>query len=274
MQFFGFKKNILFSALDANKKEIYTCPECGGALKRRSGPFKSPHFYHLRRPRECRQHGKTQEHLKTQLFIERLLPQETVRMEHPFPEIGRIADVAWLSEKIVFEVQCSPISLEEVKKRNEDYGSLGFYVIWILHDKRFNKRRLGAAEEYLRSLLSYFSNISRQGKGFIYDQKEDLEGFIRKRKDAPLPICIHQPIFLSNPLSLPQILEKRMQAFPFYFPGDLMDRFLEFQENPSFEKKSEFTNHLMVGLKRLYRRLLLGVLRPLTHDDLSNPLSK
>ena len=45
-------------------------------------------------------------------------------LEHRFPSIGRIADVALLPEKIIFEIQCSLISISEVEKRITDYATL------------------------------------------------------------------------------------------------------------------------------------------------------
>ena len=50
----------------------------------------------------------------------------------------------------MFEIQCSPITAREIEERNSDYQSLGYQVIWILHDSLYNKGRLTAAEYFLQ----------------------------------------------------------------------------------------------------------------------------
>ena len=89
-------------------------------------------------------------HLAIQKVLSKSLPGS--RLEHRFPSIGRVADVVYFPKKIIFEVQCSPISLKEVQKRNRDYLSLGFTVIWILHDRHYNKKTLSLAERACRKI--------------------------------------------------------------------------------------------------------------------------
>ncbi len=277
MQFFGLKEKLLFSALEAQKKELYTCPECGGSLRLRSGPHRSAHFYHTSVPKACQQHLKSLEHLNTQMFLLDLLPQGEAKMEHPFREVQRIADVVWLERNIVFEVQCSPISLEEVESRNRDYESLGFTVVWILHDKRFNKKNLSAAENYLRARGAYFSSITKAGKGEIYDQAEHIDGFKREKRIRKLPISPSQPLKFSLPgeKNLPKILESRITSSGLFFEGDLAFWWLKDPESDLFlNKKPKETHQSRSFLYRLYRRLLLGVLRPLTHEEFSRLRSK
>lgn len=95
-----------------------------------------------------------------------MLPE--VKLELRFPTISRIADAAWEKEKIVFEIQCSPITAEELKSRNQDYKSLGWTPIWIFHEDRYNKRHLTAAEWAVRREAHYFTDIDEEGEGSFY----------------------------------------------------------------------------------------------------------
>ena len=57
---------------------------------------------------------KKGEHRFIQEKLQALLPPGEAQIEYSFPLIGRIADIAWIQKKVIIEVQCSPISLEEV----------------------------------------------------------------------------------------------------------------------------------------------------------------
>jgi competence protein CoiA len=169
MQLYALEESHPIFAKDAEKGKSYTCPECTSFVRVRGGPSRQTHFYHLKAPPHCRQHQKSLEHLHMQLRLLEALKGDGAQMEAPFPKIGRIADVAWASKKIVFEVQCSPISLEEVRGRIADYQRQGYSVIWILHDKQFNKPSLSAAEHHLRKTPCYYTNCDKTGKGLVYD---------------------------------------------------------------------------------------------------------
>lgn len=206
----------------------YLCPECKAVVRLRSGPSRQIHFYHLSRPQKCRQHEKSVEHIQLQLALHALLPHS--KLECPFPSIGRIADVAWHAQKCVFEIQCSPIPLEEAKARNADYKKAGYQVIWILHDKRFNRKNVSAAEHYLRTTPCYYGN-SR----VIYDQFEIIKWGRRPFKGPPLAVSINTPLAApSLDIPLPDAILTRVESWKFYMPGDLFHRFL--QEPASAEK--------------------------------------
>lgn len=183
---------IIFSK-HAQKKCNYTCVECGGILRLREGEQRQHHFYHLTYSQSCHLHAKSAAHLQTQLYLERCIPQGEVFLEYRFPTIQRIADVVWLPKKLIFEVQCSPLTTQELLSRQEDYGLCGYKVIWILHDKRYNQWRVSPIENKLGSSLRYFTNIDAEGKGFIYDQWEHIERGIRKSVLPPLPVDISNP---------------------------------------------------------------------------------
>lgn len=197
MQLYAYDRNgqLTFSC-NAEKQKNYCCTECGTLLRLREGPFRQPHFYHLKQQRACRQNGKSETHLQIQLHLKNKIPE--VILEHRFPNINRIADVFWLSEKIIFEIQCSPMTREEMQARSNDYKSLGLQTVWLLHDSRYNQWRLSAMEDGLNSSPHYYTNIDETGRGLIYDQWQHIEKGIRKDSLAPLTVDLSQPYLNST----------------------------------------------------------------------------
>lgn len=259
MQLFALdsEKKLVF-AEHAAKQQNYFCVECETIVRVRSGPHRQTHYYHLAPSPDCRQNGKSMAHLQTQLFLFDLFPENDVQLEMRFPEINRIADVVWLPHKLIFEVQCSPITAAEVLERNRDYKSLGYTVVWLFHDSRFNQWRMSAAEQAVRNAPHYFTNINAEGEGFIYDQFDVEHQGIRKHKSHKLCVGIHEPHFLKSNKdkegdekdkevsdnvwhkkdrqkhdkqntdktqsgAMPRLIEARFQLWPFHFSGDLID---------------------------------------------------
>ena len=233
MQLYAFDdEQKIVSAHKALKHKDYTCLECKGVVRRRGGIHRARHFFHLRPSSSCRQQAKSMAHIQTQCFIEALLPKDECRLEYPFAPIKRIADVAWLPRKIVFEIQCSSISSDEIQSRNADYASQGFQVVWILHDGRFNQWKLSAAEYYLQRSPHYFTNMDAEGLGKIYDQFQIIENGTRKKRLPALEVDLSLPISTweqskENFDSLPQAIQDRFRMWPVCFPGDLMHKSLE-----------------------------------------------
>lgn len=193
MQFFAYDESQIIFAEEAYKGKDYRCPECHGRLRVKEGIHRRKHFFHFRPSSFCRQSRKTEVHLTIQKKILQSLPEGQAILEKRFPSISRIADVVWESKKRIFEVQCSPISLQEVKSRMADYASVGYQVIWILHDFRFNRKRLSAAENYLRPSHAFFTSINTKGRGMFYDQYEVFSTGIRVEKGPPHPIDVGLP---------------------------------------------------------------------------------
>jgi competence protein CoiA len=206
MQLYALDNHRPILAHHAKKGVLYRCPECLNFLQLRGGPHRQIHFYHLKSHRLCRQHQKSLTHLQVQWTIQSLLPQEEATLEHSFPPIGRIADICWENRNMIFEVQCSPISLEEAKNRCKDYKRIGLTPIWILHDRRyFNKKRMSAAESYLRKEeLCFFTNIDEKGRGVIYDQQEFCQRGLRLFRGVKAKVDLYAPMkippFENSPL--------------------------------------------------------------------------
>ncbi len=227
MQLYALDQTRPIIATQADKKETYRCPECGAPLKMREGPLRQPHFYHLKASSTCRQHQKSEEHIRAQLHLLQLIGPQEAEMEAPFPSINRIADIAWHERKRIFEIQCSPLSLQEAKERCLDYEKAGYSLLWILHDRRFNKKNLTAAEHFLRHHGSYFTNINKIGIGIFYDQFELIQGHRRLVKGPKLPVTLSQFFAIPPSSTLPEPLLQRAAQWKYYCKGDLLERLLK-----------------------------------------------
>lgn len=228
MQIYALNKDYQrISAYRALRGQDYFCLECRSSVRLRGGHLLQLHFYHLRRNPACKQGGKSLEHLTLQLHIQKTLHPEKVFLEYRFDSIQRIADVFWPSKSLIFEIQCSPISSVEMEARQKDYASLGYQVIWILHERRFNKKRLSEAGRTVKFFPHYFTNMDAKGRGKIYDQWVEEKRGKQIKKNLQLPIDLTSPIPIP-PLSLSiQNLFKNRTLWPLYFKGDLMDRALQ-----------------------------------------------
>lgn len=188
-----FKQVVL--SLHADKTQNYQCIECGEELRLRSSERIRAHFYHIKPRLSCFFANKSLEHIHAQWHLKDQIP--SLKLEKRFPTINRIADCVYQEEKIIFEIQCSPIRPLEILQRNKDYASLGYQVIWVFHDKRYNKWRQSDAEEVLGNTPYYYTNINDEGKGFIYSQigsrKEPLDFSLFKR-DAKGILFFGEPI--------------------------------------------------------------------------------
>lgn len=277
MQFYAFdeKKNLIH-AVQAKKNLNYQCIECQTRVRLRGGIHRQLHFYHLDRKRTCGLNQKGMVHLQLQNFLAKNLLKDDVQLECRFPTINRIADVAWFSEKIVFEIQCSPISAIEVQQRNQDYQSQGWSVVWILHDQRYNQKYLSPAEKALREHPHYFSNMNADGKGLIYDQFEIVEKSLRKIKMDKLVVDLkHLFVMSENRLKKHSLsmCQNRVKQWPFYFKGDLLEvqnlpyyqAALDFEKKQRHEKFNQtisqlglhFIHHLFIHPYRVFFRYLL-----------------
>ncbi len=209
MQLFALdSSNILISASEATKHRDYRCLECSKEVRRRGGSHRQDHFYHLKPDPSCRQSQKSAAHLQLQQAIACQLPPGEGVLERRFPEIARIADVAWEARRLIFEVQCSPITAAEVQQRNADYARIGYQVIWILHERQYNRVKASAAEIFLDKQPHYYTNMDGEGRGLIFDQLQIIHRGSRRYKKRGHPVKLSQPKFKGS----------------LYFEGDYTDR--------------------------------------------------
>jgi competence protein CoiA len=254
MQVYALNKDKMRVFVEcAQKSEDYFCIECSEKVRVRGGPHKQLHFYHVLPKGECRLSGKSLEHLLIQNLIS--FQVHGAEQEVRFPKINRIADIAWNDYKIVFEVQCSPISQEEVKARNADYSAVGWSVIWILYDKLFNRKKVSAAEAYLLHHTHYFSDTAT-----IYDQAHVTRRGIRqyftynnKKVSRSINLANIQVVNKEKFLlyaKKPEFLEERVKNWIYFSEGDLIDEICS--------PKCEAHNALLRSLIEQERILLPG----------------
>jgi len=218
-------KKSLLHASQAINRQNYFCTECEGIVRLRGGIHRRKHFYHLSPALHCRQNGKSLIHLAVQHYFLDSIPYADCFLEKRFPSINRIADVVWESKRLIFEIQCSPITAEEVQCRNRDYLSQGYQAVWILHEKSFNRPLYSAAEKYLRQHPHFYTNINENGEGNIYDQFDVFESGRRRFKSSPIQFDLFSPKKLCKmpPPSLPAFLSSRLKDWPLHFTDDLID---------------------------------------------------
>lgn len=262
MQLFALdhEGKIIF-AKNAQKQQSYFCPECKGFVRVRGGIHRQIHFYHLEVSRDCRQSGKSLEHLNVQMYFLKYLPKNECFLEKRFPEINRIADVVWDPQQLIFEVQCSPISHEEVLGRNKDYQKLGYEVVWILHDQRFNQNRPSAAEYFLHGLPHFFTNINEKGEGEIYDQLSFFKGGFRIKISKFYTVDIRRPQNVLSVNSIKKIgidlVRYRMLKKNLYFSGDVVDSYfnknledIEFLQKSQIQENVSLCSQIRNALKK------------------------
>lgn len=222
---YDLKKNLIFSS-KAKKHFDYFCLECGQKVRLRSGEHRQPHFYHLNPNIHCKQDGKGIVHLMIQYHFQNILTPEKCSLEYRFPSISRIADVVWHENNLVFEIQCAAISFAEVEQRNRDYASLGYQVVWILHDNRYNGMRVSAAEGYLQDHPHYYTNMDANGEGIIYDQFAMIHLGKRVKRLIKLPVDILTPKKWDpqkQKAGYPKEFLNKRQKWPLHFKGDCVD---------------------------------------------------
>ena len=188
MALYAVNEDDLIHASDAEPRKIYWCMDCFGPVKRRRGRLRFPHFYHVSPAKQCRLYSKTQDHLLVQIQIQKSFPSGIIQIERPFSKINRVADLCWENEKIVFEIQCSLMSPKEAEMRIHDYRSIGYEVVWLLDDKKYNKRIIRPVEKYLREKSAYYMTIKQGLTSNFYDQFEIFAEGKRVKKGKKLQI--------------------------------------------------------------------------------------
>lgn len=264
------KDGVIVQAERAERGIDHFCIECGEAVRKRGGLHRRDHFFHISPTKSCSSSGKGMVHLQIQSHIQQLIGSDEIELEKKFIEISRIADVCWEREKIVFEVQCSSISKEEIEKRNSDYKKMGYRVVWLLHERRYNKKRITPAEAELQKTAHYFTDIDASGRGFIYDQMSKIRGSKRVKWGKRVPVSLNLPKREERLREEKNSLCINRAGWPLYFSGDLIDLYL----SGAFEESilESFRENSTCGWERLgplytfsafYRKLFCFILERL-----------
>lgn len=146
------------------RAEDLVCPLCEEPLTLRAGLVRSAHFAHRSRcPREDWYEPETPEHRAFKQAVRDWLLQDPfwqeaqIFLEVPIHEARRRADLlavfpgGW---RVAHECQVSPITLEELQTRSENYLQAGVDVLWW-----FTRQQLRRSQEWLPQWLLRFQGI-------------------------------------------------------------------------------------------------------------------
>jgi competence CoiA-like predicted nuclease len=125
-------------------------------------------------------HKKMQKFLKTE-FIDAI-----VELEKPFSAISRIADVVFVKEKLVVEIQTSLLRISEMLERQEDYRKIGFSVIWLLHNEVFMNKNRPLVTRFFYNKAAFVFSFGPQNRFTFYDLN---------LKEVPLKTLLRPPLF-------------------------------------------------------------------------------
>lgn len=246
-------------AQEAVHQVDYVCPECRGQVRVRRGEERAAHFFHRSEGSSCRLRLKDGVHESVQDWLIEMLGIEGCTKECYFSEIGRVADVAYQPKQIVFEVQLSPMSAQEVVARTTDYWGIGWHVIWILHAQTFGHYRASSFEEAVLSFPHYFTNVGFR-EGCVWDELSFVRGgrrrwyvFPPKRKDLSSVdvIVLRDPPRTVSPLPVlfeaQRLIDFRKSSWTCHIAGDWLSNELPARKPPR------------VAMDELWRRLCLFV---------------
>lgn len=131
-------ENKRVDAIIAQRGPEYRCPKCGGAVILKKGRKVIDHFAHMP-PTDCSwSAGETRAHLEAKLLVAKAIAGRGLRAEVEFvvntlPGDRRADVMAWSPKglQIAFELQHTPICLDEIEKRASSYAHAGIAQIWI-----------------------------------------------------------------------------------------------------------------------------------------------
>ncbi|MBG9982518.1 hypothetical protein HZY86_05265 [Aerococcaceae bacterium DSM 111020] len=125
----------LIYASDAKKhnNRKWLCPRCHQPVQliiRRNG---RPYFRHKMK-RQAQQKGESLIHskIKQQLADFYIQRGYTVDLEYNILAIDRIADILLQKEKVVIEIQHTPISTVDIRQRTLSYQQFGYRCFWLM----------------------------------------------------------------------------------------------------------------------------------------------
>jgi hypothetical protein len=235
MQRFAFLKNgDRIEATEGIHRLDYTCPECHGIVRVRRGEKRAPHFFHKNEGTSCHLRLKDGLHQAVQSWLLNTLGQSSCSRECHFPAISRVADIAYHPQKVVFEIQVSPIDPEEAMRRTLDYWGIGWHVIWLLHAATYGKSLASSFEKILLPIPHYFTDIGYR-EGTIWDELSAVRGRTRfwysfppRRQlidDLSIEIvCPPQQDFPTTgfPQTVHQWMQMRSQSWSCRFRNDIL----------------------------------------------------
>jgi competence protein CoiA len=130
--------DVRIDAVIAQRGPEYRCPKCKGIVVLKKGRKVIDHFAH-KPPTECSwATGETRAHLEAKLLVASALTGRGLKAEVEFvvntlPGDRRADVMAWSPKglQIAFELQHTPIDLNEIERRASSYARAGIAQIWI-----------------------------------------------------------------------------------------------------------------------------------------------
>ncbi|HEC39602.1 hypothetical protein LCGC14_0498230 [marine sediment metagenome] len=164
-------QNERINALNSDKGKTYYCPnlECNNReLIFKKGEIRIEHFAH-KSQKDCSSEPESEAHILCKNFFQTLFDLDKKFVEY-YGIKGVRPDV--LYGQFALEIQCSPIAVNEVKRRNKIYEKNGYIAIWIFLENEFKpiKKNEGPKAYYRvkKSVLrGSFEDIGRRNFKFF-----------------------------------------------------------------------------------------------------------
>lgn len=177
----------------ANKAQAgskYTCPTCQQPVRLRRGKKMVAHFAHLPGANCVMNEGETAEHLlgKQQLFNWLAFRGLAPRLEVYLPEINQRPDILFNDggTQTAVEFQCSPLSVQRLRERNDGYRQLGITPVWLLGEpyrRRLSRAKVAQFTQIFSGQPAILYWNTRRAR-FEYQQSYYYCSFTKKRLTA------------------------------------------------------------------------------------------
>lgn len=192
---FGFDENKqLVKASTTQKERTIYCPHCGERLICKVGMIKIPHFSHLKNSQCCSfSEGESAEHLAYKEGFQKWggIFEEDWEMEAILPEIPQRPDL--LSQKLVIEVQCSPLKISRLVERITGYHKYQYEDWWLLGPKLTPRKKLTQLQKAFCSFSSdkglHLWLVNQQGV-FLYYFLREINGALFADRHQWMPYSV------------------------------------------------------------------------------------
>lgn len=205
---FAIVNGVRLDIEDAQRAQHGSCPLCGSRLVAKKGPQKAHHWCHIGKNNLC--DDWYQPKGPWHLYWQNKFPKEMQEVIIQKDSLKHIADIK-TNMGIVLEVQYSPMTASEARKREEFYGTMMWVVSMAERERHRNfleefekqKKRLCQTNQSLWSLKKEFEKVLPSAwvssNKFIWldchgtmlnpESDEDLICIAPKVKDDAFRIC-------------------------------------------------------------------------------------
>jgi len=134
----ALKNTHLIKIEDALIGEQYICKDCGGLLGVKNPTDKVKHFFHIESKSSFESENESELHYDCKMSIlqelQKKFPDGNWQEERYIKQIRARPDISGRinGKPIVVEVQHSPLTPAEIKRRTSKYDSMGIYTIWVV----------------------------------------------------------------------------------------------------------------------------------------------